>query len=590
MVLNSVKRPSSEVVNYLIGRISSKFDKWDEVRLPNLKTIETIENAIYPNRNDSRSRIKMPEIYEIRETYKAHIWQSWFSSLENMFDVKGMSRKDEGFAAQQKAALIDTFRKIKLVEKFEKGLDNWINKGEFIAFVNWKTKTRKRRQKNINYENIINPETQEVETVINSSFSIVEDVIYDGADLTIIDPENFVFDPNKTNDFDTCPKIYKSWATYEDIIENKLYKDFLTPRIKDDLKKLSTPGETDDYITENSLQDQREKIIKGDQIELLEYWGDVRLEDGTLKRNQVITLAGRTHLIRMEDNPFIINPFVFAPFLEDPSTKRGLSPLYVALPLNEISTTILNLQLDALKLIINKPYLAPKGSLSGKISIKEGSIIEYDPALMPREPIPLEFKDALIGWEFLKFFENKIESATGIFKYMSGSPVDTKERTATQFKGEQAASNTRIAKEIDFLDVKVKIPIIERIAELLANFKFDIEEIRVNEENNKMNFVIIDESVRQGNYEYVIGSTSDALDRKEELKESLDLLFQFTNSPVGQQINWLEVFKWSFEQLGASEPQKFINEAPPPPQMLPDNNMLPPIPPEMGGIQSPEGF
>jgi hypothetical protein len=589
MVLNSNKRPSNEVTDYLIGRISSKFDNWDDVRLPSLKTIETLENAIYPNKGTSTSKIKMPEIYEIKETYKSHIWQSWFSSLDGMFDVKGRGRQDEQFAQQQKAALIDTFRKINFVEKLEKGLDNWINKGEFIAFISWKTITRKRRQKNINYENIINPETQEIEPVINSSFSIIDDVIYDGADLTIIDPENFVFDPHKMDDFDTCPKIYKSWATYEDIVENKLYEGFLNSRIKDDLKKLGTPGDVDNYIAENKLQDQREKIIKGDQIELLEYWGDIRLEDGTLKRNQVVTIAGRSHLIRMEDNPFIINPFVFTAFMEDTSTKRGISPLYVALPLNEISTTILNLQLEALKLIINKPYLAPKGSITGKINIKEGSIIEYDPALMPREPIPLDFKDALIGWDFLKFFENKIESATGIFKYMSGSPSDTKERTATQFQGERAASNTRIAKEIDFLDIKVKIPIIERIAELQANFNFDIQEVRVNKENNQMDFVLIDETIRQGNYEYIIGSSSDTLDRKEELKESLDLLFQFTKSPVSSQINWVEVFKWAFEQLGASEPQKFINEAPPP-QMLPDNNMLQSMPPEMGGIQLPEGI
>ena len=257
-----------------------------------------------------------------------------------------------------------------------------------------------------------------------------------------------------------------------------------------------------------------------------------------------------------------MNPFVFAAFLEDPETKRGFSPLYVALPLNEASEIIMNLQLDALRLIINKPYLAPKGALSGKINIKEGAIIEYDPALMPREPVPLDFKDALVGWDFLRFFESKIESTTGIFKYMTGDPKSMNQRTATEASGIFTGQNIRLSKEIDVLNYKVKMPIIRKIAEMMANFSFDIKEIKVSKQNGDVDFVFIDESVRQGNYDYLIGDSNAVFERKTKLKETLSFLFDMAKQPeIAPRIKWVEVMKWAFGQIGSVDPNMFIKDA-----------------------------
>ena len=103
------------------------------------------------------------------------------------------------------------------------------------------------------------------------------------------------------------------------------------------------------------------KTVSERKIEVLEYWGDIELENGEVLKNKLIVIAGRSVLIRYEDNPFIINPFIHANIIECPATGRGISPLRVALILNNISSTILNKQLDALALMMNPPYLAPKG-------------------------------------------------------------------------------------------------------------------------------------------------------------------------------------------------------------------------------------
>ena len=592
--------------DFLASHISSKWDEWDSARNANLSAIRAVEKAIYPSCRPSVSKmsINMPEIYEIKETYKAHLWKSWFTSLDSMFDVQGKSKEDNNNSAKQKASLIDVFRSADLVSKLEKGIDNWINKGEFIAFISWSTKIRQvRKKENIysqnnilaiksdicgddenfgngyssfntsknqgegvatNYRKFENTNTQGgaaqessvygssgVDRVSKSlapaaSFVLKNEIIYDGPDVTIVPSEAFVFDPAKKENFETCSKIYRSWATFDEIQANRLYKNVES---------------LENVVSQKSSQSSGSKACKGDQLEILEFWGDVKLKDGTILKNQVITLAGRKNIIRFEENPFIINPFVFAAFLEDPETKRGYSPLYVALPLNEASETIMNLQLEALKLIINKPYLAPKGALSGKINIKEGAIIEYDPALMPTQPVPLDFKDAIVGWDFLRFFESKIESTTGIFKYMTGDPKNISQRTATEASGIFTGQNIRLSKEIDVLNFKVKMPIIRKIAELMANFSFDIKEIKVSGQNGDIDFVFINESVRQGNYDYLTGDSSAAFERKTKLQESLSFLFEMAKHPeVAPRIKWMEVMKWAFSQIGSVDPNLFIKD------------------------------
>ncbi len=594
------KKLSEENHDFLASYIFSKWDEWNSLRSRNLESISAVEKAIYPDyksfggvssSSGSKINIRMPEIYEIRETYKAHLWKSWFSSLDSMFDVQGKAKQCHDNAAKQKASLIDIFRSINLVSKFEKGLDNWINKGEFIAFISWSTQIKKIRRKSILSEkNLLNgdevifdneyskideifigegndkSENKKTSDGVNevaqkhfsaqngndfevysaSPFTIKDETLYDGPDITIVPSEAFVFDPSKKENFETCPKIYRSWATFDEIKANKLYKNL------DGIEEICS--HKDSQFSDN-------KATRNDQIEILEFWGNVKLKDGTLLRNYVITLAGRKNIIRFEENPFIINPFIFAAFLEDPETKRGYSPLFVALPLNEISETIMNLQLDALRLVINKPYLAPKGALSGKINIKEGAIIEYDPTLMPNQPIPLDFKDAIVGWDFLRFFESKIESTTGIFKYMTGDPRSMNQRTATEATGIITGQNIRLSKEIDVLNYKVKMPIIEKIAELIANFSFDIKEIKVSLSNGDIDFVSIDESVRQGNYDYLIGDSNAAFERKTKLKDSMDLLFQMAKEPeIAPRIKWVEVMKWAFGQIGSVDPNMFIKD------------------------------
>lgn len=298
------------------------------------------------------------------------------------------------------------------------------------------------------------------------------------------------------------------------------------------------------------------KGVKGDQIELLEYWGDITI-DGELFENMLVVIAGRKEILRLEQNPFITQPFVHASIITDPRTSRGVSPLKIALGISEISSNILNKQLDALSLIINPPYLAPRGCFKGEQVVSPGKIIEYDAALMPNQPIPLNFSAALQGWDFINFFKTSIESATGIYKTMAGN-LSASARTATEINYSAAGQSARLNMIIDAVSRKIIVPMVEKTAQTLANFKLGAEEIAVKN-GGKVEFITVSDDVRNGDYIYFYGDRRATLERKYRFKELFDIISQFAQrGDFVENINLAECFKFALEQYGIENTGKFM--------------------------------
>lgn len=300
-----------------------------------------------------------------------------------------------------------------------------------------------------------------------------------------------------------------------------------------------------------------EKGQDENKLEILEFWGDIELSDGKVLRNRLITVAGRREIIRFEANPFIINPFIHANIIECPATGRGISPLKVALVLNNISSTILNKQIDALALMINPPYLAPKGCFKGQQDVRPGKIIEYDAALMPAAPTPLSFDKAMQGWEFLNYFKSTTESATGIFKNMSGN-LQQVQRTATELNYSVSGQEARLNMMLDSINRKIIIPMVEKTAEIISNFKLGEDLIRIDD-HGKFVFAPINDEVRNSAYIYRYGDRKASFERKLRLKEMFDVVKSFAEVPVvAEQIDWLECFKFALEQYGIENSNNFI--------------------------------
>ena len=526
----------------LVSTITQKYDEFETDRAIQLEDIKLVRNSIYsskvPKVNEWNTRLEMPDIYELAQTLKAHIGENLYSHADGMFDVSGITPQTQMFANRQKAMLVNTFEQMGIEKEIEKVIDSVVETGESTLFVGWETKVKQIRRAKTIEEQLVSP--------INGGFVIEDRVIYDNAKVKHIKPEDFVFDSLNKDNWDSCAKIYRTYLTIDEIRNNSLNNTINSEKI-DNLKDLLV----------NKRKKDTEKGVDGNKVEILEYWGDIELSNGELLKNWLVVVAGRREIIRFEANPFVINPFVHASVIESPSTGRGISPLRVAIILNNVSSTILNKQLDALALMMNPPYLAPKGCFKGEQEVKPGKIIEYDTALMPQAPTPLNFDKALHGWDFLNYFKTTIESATGIFKNMAGN-VQNQTRTATEINYSANGQSARLNMLLDAISRKIIIPMVEKTAEIISNFKIGKEVICVNDKGRNL-FIEVDDTVRSANYVYRYGDRKATLERKLRLKELFDVVRSFAEVPaISKQINWIECFKYALEQYGIENSNNFL--------------------------------
>ena len=520
--------------NYLKNKICELFEELDSQRQKQKQDIKDVQDAIFLNNPD---KFQMTDLFELYQTFKAHIWENLYSNLELLFDVKGLNEKSQKTAILQKHNLQKYFELAKLPNVLDEAIDFLIRKSEAIVFVGWCTKEKFiRRKKEVPVFDKNGKRTQKTKKEI----VIERQKVYDGLDLRAIDPENIVFDVENHSYF-----IYQTFVTVNELENiqgfNGLDKEALA-QIKAYARK------------------QSKSAVKGivdDKVELLEYWGDIRLPDGSIAKNQVIVVAARQFVIRQELNPYIINPFVVMEILKDPSTKRGFVYLKTALQMKEKSQQIFINQLRALEFITNPAYLAPKGAFSNiDQNAEPGKIIEYEASLMPQAPVPLNMTGALQGWEFLNYLKNVEETATGIFKNFTG--VIDKTRSATEVQATLGGQNSRLAMIIDQINQYLVIPIVEKSAELIANLIFEKEEIYVNEDENQRT-EFIDANVRNGDYKYLYGDRNAVQVRRFKVKEMFDICSNIlkTFPQLQNSINPLEAFKFVLEQYGYDNFERF---------------------------------
>lgn len=528
---------------FLMNNIIEKYDYYNDMRNSQLSDNRLIKYAIYnseiPKVNSWDCKIELPEIYELAQTLKSHIVQNLYSHPDGMFDVSGIDMKTQALANKQKAMLVNTFETMKIEDEMEKIIDSVVETGEVTLFVGWETKTRKVRR-------ALSIDEQLRENTFKS-FVVEEKVVYDNAKVKFINYDDFVFDKNGTDNWDSCAKIYRTYQTFDQIKSNKANNMLNAEKLELLKGVMANKKFKKDYKTQN------------EKIEVLEFWGDIELASGEVLKNKLVVVAGRRIIIRYEDNPFVINPFVHANIIECPTTGRGISPLRVALILNNISSTILNKQLDALALMMNPPYLAPKGCFKGQQDVRPGKIIEYDASLMTTVPTPLAFDKAMTGWDFLNYFKNTIESATGIFKNMAGN-VQTFDRTATEINYSVNGQEARLNMILESINRKVIVPMVEKTAELIANFKLGKENILVND-RGQTSFIEVDDETRNSTYIYRYGDRKATFERKSKLKELFEVVQSFAQvQSVAQRIDWIECFKFALEQYGVENANNFLTE------------------------------
>ncbi len=553
------KKLDTNMQSNLVEKISRDYDNWQEARLEQLQKSEELINEIFfkndfsntTSKKNWKAKAKVCKVYMLYQTLKAYIWRNVYSKPGSMFDVSGENNQSDSNSNRQKAALVDVFEKMKLVKRLDKIIDNSLLYGDLLAFVGWKKNTKQVRRPLNFFEKLVKLNFNE-----NTEGFVTEDVnTYDNPYVYEVNPVNFVFDTTQIDNWDNCPKILKSFKSPEEIMNNSLYR--ISRECKEMLVDfISSTGKsnTSSSFSNQNAYELRENLTNGDGIEILEHWGNIRLGNGELLTNMHVVVLARKYIIRFEKNKFVENPFVYGYYLIDPDTKRSISPLQSIYDLAMMQESLYNRTLDMQSLNENPPIYAPKGFFTdAEIELYPGKVIVYDPNLYQNVPLtPMNFKSDIYLKDIVEL-DKIIADVSGIYPNMSGQ-LDKNNVTATEVAVKTQGQNIRLAMLIDIINQDLILPIVEKTAALLANFKFMPEILYVNKDG-KNETLIVDNDVRQGSYQY---SYSDRNSLMEKMNNAENTALAFEKFASVLPMNWQEVFKWYWEQKGVENPERFL--------------------------------
>ena len=559
---NSTKKLNPSEEANLVKRISSKFVSLNSARSKNLEMASDLANEIF-FKNDFKSisdktqkwkaKIKMCKMFMFYQTLKAFIWRNTYANVNSMFDVSGENHDSNNASNKQKAMLVDIFEKMGFQKTCDQIIDNALLYGELISFTAWKKNYQEYRRPIEFFQNLFFQDVNKLPRILEAiskgkNYWTDMKKIYDNPYVYSVNPADLVFDPSQKDNWDSCPKIYRTYKTPQDIINNKYYS--LSEDIAKEINALVK--DTNSKYT-NNPQD----VVKGGTVEILEHWGDLKLSDGTLLKNWHTVVVARKYLVLFEKNERLINPFSYGAFITDPESKRGISPLYSILSLAHFQEELMNRTCNLQALNENPPLLAPEGFFDeDEITLYPGKIIEYGDNLSPSAAFKQFTFNSNVFMEDISFLNDLMAEVSGIFPNMIGSVEYTSSKTATEINTKTQGQMIRLSMLVDTINQDLIIPNVEKVAKLCADFKSGIETIFVNQDN-KQELIEIDDFVRQGDYKYTYADSSMTAQKSEQADLVVQSVERFASLIP---LNIQEIFIWYFEQKGVDNPERFLAE------------------------------
>ena len=557
---NKTHKMSKDEVKQLAERISSDFENYNSRRRQNLEQSEELIDEIFFKKsfktvdpkdkyNNWKTKVRMCKTYMFYQVLKAFIWKNVYANTSSMFDVAGENQESDNDSNKQKAVLVDKFEKMGYSKTCDKIIDYALFHGELVSFVAWKKKTEERRRL-ITENDIENPRA--IEALQNGKFHFIDEkTIYDDPFVYPVNPANLVFDAAQKENWDECPKIYKTYKVPDDIINNKYYT--VSKEVAEDIRNSVDKDITTDGSQQN--KDLEHKIGNSKTVEVLEHWGNLTLKDGTVLKNWHVVVVARKHVVRFEKNNRIINPFTFGAWITDPETGRGISPLYCVLSLANLQEDLMNRTCDMQTLQENPPIYAPKGFFDDEeVQLYPGKIIEFGDNLSPSAIKAMEFSVSVFLND-ITFLSDMMAEVSGIFPNMAGAD-EAKAKTATEISTKAQGQLTRLSMLIDTINQDLIVEDVKKVAKLCADFKSGDEDIFVDNGNNKETITITD-GIRQAEYRYTYSdrtATTERSNKADLVAEAAERFADFV--PLNAQ----ELFTWYMEQKDIENPERFLQQ------------------------------
>lgn len=550
----------------IVSKIVSDYTRYDDNRATNLSQSHSVIDEIFFKKSfnnssdkneDWKSKVRMCKCFMFYQTLKAFIWRNIYSNVNNMFDVSGENHEANNNSNKQKAVLVDMLEKMDFQRTCDTVIDNALLYGELISYTAWKKKSEEYRRPITFFKNLFSTDMNKLPIILDAikkgkNFWVDTRTVYDNPYIYPVSPEDLVFDVSQTDDWDSCPKIYRTFKTPDNIINNKFYNID-----KEIAKNIFNLLKTEDSsVSTNSKKELKSQITNGATVEVLEHWGDFKLSSGEVLKNWHAVVVARKYLVQFQKNTGVINPFSYGTFISDPSTKRGISPIYSVLSLAKTQEEFLNKTINMQYLSENPPLLAPEGFFDeDEIALYPGKIIEYGDNLTSTDAFKQLSFDTKVFLNDIEFLDSLMCEVSGIFPSMIGTQENIS-KTATEINTKTQGQLTRLSMMLDIINQYFILPAIQNIAKLSANFKIGRETVYVNKDNMSEE-IVIDDAVRQADYKYTY-SDRNVLNEKYNNADMLVQAVEKFSSLIP--LNVQEIFLWYFEQKGVENPERFLSQ------------------------------
>lgn len=556
------KQQKSEIVE----KIVADYTRYDEARATNLNQSNSLIDEIFfkkttsnssDKNEDWKSKVRMCKCFMFYQTLKAFIWRNIYSNINNMFDVSGENHESDNNSNKQKAVLVDILEKMNFQKTCDSVIDNSLLYGELISYTAWKKKTEEYRRPIEFFRNLFSSNIQKLASIMQAikqgkNFWVDSRVVFDNPYIYPVCPEDLVFDSSLIDDWDSCPKIYRTFKTPDSIINNKFYS--IDKETAENISNLLKNNNSNNI--QNSRKNLNAEVVNGSTVEVLEHWGDFKLSSGEVLHNWHAVVVARKYLILFKKNIGVINPFTYGAFIVDPITKRGISPIYSVLSLAKTQEEFLNKTINMQYLSENPPLLAPEGFFDDdEIALYPGKIIEYGDNLTSTEAFKQLSFDTKIFLNDIEFVDSLMCEVSGIFPSMIGTQENIS-KTATEINTKTQGQLTRLSMMLDIISQYFIVPAIKNVASLAANFKMGREIVFVNKDNMSEE-IVIDDSVRQAEYKYTYADRNVLNDKYNNADLIVQSVEKFSSLIP---LNVQEIFLWYFEQKGVENPERFLSQ------------------------------
>lgn len=299
-----------------------------------------------------------------------------------------------------------------------------------------------------------------------------------------------------------------------------------------------------------------------EQIELIEYWGDVYTDDGECDKNMVVTLLGDECIGYEKCTFWGGKPFIIGTYSMTGHSPYGYGGVEPTLGLLHQLDTVTNQRLDNLELAINSMWtLKSDGVLEpDDVYTEPGRVFQVSDH-NDLQPLQTQGQAWTVTYQEAGLLESSIDKVFGTGNYINAGQQRSGERvTATEVAAVRDAGGNRLNIVHNHIESTALIPFLSKVFTLVQQYTDKDQTLRVPGDGagEYDYFSISPEDVSTPMKLRPIGS-DNVIERKAFIQDRLEFIQTVTSIPqFAEMIDYEKFFGDILQHWGFDEPDSYL--------------------------------